>query len=239
MKKAVPFISTAFTVFAVLSVLSLLMIAGCREKTQFERTLDGINKIDAEHYMNIDDYQYGMDYLKYHPRYPVPTNDEDIPGIVEELKEARDKTMNDRPSFLLADARIELLEAEKYYKIGKKYPLKGSVEDGFNCGDREVIIESVRNLNLSVYHGRAAIADLEEFQADHPKEAAVVDITRYWVKSVNETFDELAEKARKNERTINYFCLNQTDEEDPDLDQEFMSIREAMKEGGTPVSTGS
>lgn len=221
---------TFFVLLIATVVLLISKYVEFDERTTYEKTLDRITKLDKKYTTSIDDYKYGMDYLRYHPRYPKPLNPGDIPDVVEEFEKIRDDFKRDRPSFLLVDARIHLFEAEKYYKLSKKYPLKGAVEDGFNCGDMETIIEAVINLNLSVHHGRIAMNDLKEFYENYKEKAEVLDISKFWVKSVNKTFDEVAERAKKNENTINYFCL-EGEELDDELEDEFVQARDIMGEG--------
>ena len=230
--KAQKLVKIAF--FALLAITAILLVskyAKFGEKMTYDEALVKIADIDKKYGMGIDDYQYGLDYLWFNPRFPNPLNAKDIPPVIEEFKDVQKEVARNSPSFLLVDARIHLLESERYYKLSKKYALKGYVEDGFKCDDMDAVIYTVGNLNTSVDHGRMAIDDLNELQENYLGEAKAVDITLYWVKSVYETFDELAAKAKKNERTMNYFCLNESAEDDSQLDEEFMQAKELMKEG--------
>lgn len=217
----------------LLLVIVMLLISKYAEfggKMTYEKILEKIAEIDNKYNMDFhEDYQYGMEYLWYKPRYPNPINPDDVPGIIAEFEKIKEGIEDDRPSLLLVDARINFLEAEKYFKLSKKYPLKGSVYDGFNCGDMDAIKEAVGNLNLSVKHGRIAIEALNDLESNYKKETDIIDISRYWIKSVNETFDELADKARKNQNTISYFCLNQTNGIDEATKEEFAKVKDAMK----------
>lgn len=204
-------------------------------KTAYEKTADKVAKIDEKYGMELDDYLYGMEYLRYHPRYPNPLNPDDIPAVVEEFSEIKKDCLDDGPSVLLVNARIHLLEAEKFYKLAKKFPVKGSVEDGFNCGEIDYVMEAVTNLNNSVMHGRLAVESLGELERDYLNEAESVDVSRYFVKTINETFDEVAQESLKNENVIRYFCMNESSDDSQAYEDEFGRLKDVMKES-VPVS---
>lgn len=224
-----------FVLIAVTAMLLVFKYAKFGEDMTYDESLKKIADIDKKYGMKIDDYQQGMDYLWLKPRFPNPLNAKDIPPVIEEFNDIRNDVAKDSPSFLLVDARIHLLEAERYYKISKKYALKGYVEDGFNCNDRDDIIYTVTNINSSVDHGRMAMENLNELQEKYKDEANTVDISRFWVKSVNKTFDELAAKAKKNERVINYFCLNESTEKDSQIEEEFKNAKKLIEEGKAQI----
>ncbi|PIN86950.1 hypothetical protein COV19_02020 [Candidatus Woesearchaeota archaeon CG10_big_fil_rev_8_21_14_0_10_44_13] len=233
-KKGLTSIFAAFLLIA--SLISISALSGCKEKTAYEKTLEGIEEIDNAHGMDIDDYKYGMDYLWENPRFPKPTNAEDIPAIVDEFSELKKEALEDEASGLLINGRIRLLESEKFYKLAKKYPSKGYVEDGFSCGEVDEVLETAKNLNTSVMHGRIAIENLDILQKKYPKEADVVDVSPFWLKSVNKTFDNLAEVSLKNVNVISHFCLNETTPDDNELEQEFGKANDLMKEAQPEIS---
>lgn len=224
-------VKIAFVVLLLVTVILLISkYAEFGGEMTYEKTLEKTAEIDSKYNLDFhEDYQYGMEYLWYKPRYPNPINPADVPEIIAEFEKIKESIEDDRPSLLLVDARINFLEAEKYFKLSKKYPLKGSVYDGFNCRDMDAITEAAGNLNLSVKHGRIAIEALSDLESSYKKEAGIIDISRYWVKSVNDTFDELADKARKNQNTINYFCLNGTEGIDEATKEEFARVKDVMK----------
>ncbi|MFO8015838.1 MAG: hypothetical protein R6U32_01920 [Candidatus Woesearchaeota archaeon] len=211
-----------------LAIIGLASAGGCGNGASYEDTLKSIDEIDARHNMTMDDYSEGMRELRYSPRFP-PINTDDFEGIIEKF-EALKSDVKDEPSRMMIDARIKLLESEKYYKLSKRQPLEGYIEDGFKCGDRPAIIEAVEHLNRSVALGREAIGILDDLNSGHSGKLNMTGIDEGWITRVNESFDDIAERAKKNERVINYFCLNNT-KVNESLEEMYKPATEVVEEG--------
>jgi len=194
-------------VLAAFIILAGIILYLKSVSVSFPNTLEKMNILDEKYGLDWDDWQYGFDYLWYHPRYPNPLNVEDIEAALSKFEKLKDEVKSNRPSLLMVDARIHLLTAEKYMRITKSKPGRNFVENGFSCSDQPYVLEAVKNLNTSIFHGKIAVSELSELYESYKDDAKSIDISPFYIKSLNESFSTLAEQGAMNERTINRYCL--------------------------------
>ncbi len=198
---------TAYAMLIALFALFIIVIGGCdiTGSAVFEDTLAKIEGIDSRHGLSLHDYGYGVSHFEFNPRFPDALNAGEIDNVLEEFEKIEKGLEKGSPSMLLVDAREELLLSEKFYKLGTKTK-KGLTSDGFKCGHKIFITAATHNLNMSVEHGREAVESLETLAEEYPDKAERINITRFWVKYLNSTYDFLAEDAAKNEKIMLKFC---------------------------------
>lgn len=112
----------------------------------------------------------------------------------------------------LVDFRIVFLEAEKLNAEGWQWG-KGSTTDyGFGCKGYGRIKESARLRNASAQKGYEAVAMLEKFIEEFPKESESTDLVQKDVLVLNAVYFQIEEKAAKDARIIENFCGKKNNE---------------------------
>jgi len=199
-------------IWGIISLLLVLAIAGCAKdgnvvkdniSDDFNATLAELGRIDAEHGTGILDYTQGVSYIRWHPR-ENPLNIGEIDLILEEYDKLKGST-EDGASILIISARRNLLDSERHYKLAYK-TAKGQLTDGFRCSEKDYIIDSIENLELSAEAGHKAIADLSKIFEKYPETAKLINVSKFWVKLVNVTYDDVANEAGVKEATFNSRC---------------------------------
>ncbi|MBU0535397.1 MAG: hypothetical protein KKE20_00390 [Nanoarchaeota archaeon] len=169
-------------------------------------TLKKIDKIDSKYGISLHDYDEGVAYLRYHPRFPNPINPDDFDPIIEEFVALINGTEPGTPERLIIESRIDLLQSEKLYKLAISTK-KGLTDDGFKCSDAIYIQAAAINFESSIAYGRSAVEKLDYILENHYETADQNLNTRsFWIKTVNETYDELDKYALYNKQRIESFC---------------------------------
>lgn len=191
----------------ILISIAALCVSLSREKS-FSETLKELDEIDQKNGMSLHDYENGVAYLKYHPRFPDEINLNEFEGVIGDLGGVHDLFSNLRKETaakLLVDARVALLDSEQHYRLATK-TVKGLTADGFKCSDRPFIEEATKNFNISLKQGRLAVEALAGILEEYPEEAKQLDISKFWIKNLNQTYDEIDDVNQRNVNTIAYFC---------------------------------
>lgn len=197
----------------ILISIAALCISLSREKS-FSKTLKELNEIDEKNGMSLHDYENGVAYMKYHPRYPDEINLNEFEGVIGDLEGVHELFHNlrkDTAAKLLVDARVALLDSEQHYRLATK-TVKGLTADGFKCSDRPYVEEATKNFNMSVKQGRIAVEALARILDEYPEEAKQLDISNFWIKNLNQTYDEIDDVNQRNVNTIVYFCSKEMQE---------------------------
>ena len=193
-------------VIILVSVAALIM-AFSKEKS-FSEALEELNEIDQKNGMSLNDYANGVAYLKYNPRYPDEINLNEFEAVIGDLGGVHDLFSNlrkDTAAKLLVNARVALLDSEQHFRLATK-TTKGLAADGFKCSERPYIEEASKNFNISVRQGRIAVDTLSRLLDEYPEEAKQIEISRFWIKNLNQTYDSLDDVGQRNMNTILYFC---------------------------------
>ncbi|MCX6707449.1 MAG: hypothetical protein NT001_04905 [Candidatus Woesearchaeota archaeon] len=191
----------------ILISIAALCIFLSKEKS-FSETLEELNVIDQENGMSLHDYDNGVSYLKFHPRFPKEINLNEYEGVIGDLEGVHELFHNlkeDTAAKLLVNARVALLDSEQHFRLATK-TTKGLTADGFKCSERPYVEEASMNFNISVKQGRIAVEALSRMLDEYPEEAKQIDISKFWIKNLNKTYDELDDVNQRNINTIIYFC---------------------------------
>lgn len=194
-------------VFLSLVFLLAISLAGCSTSSDFKDALSSTRSIEGRYNISIHDYSNGVAYFKYHPRYPNPMNIEDIENATAEFSDIKEDLEEGTAEMYLVDAWLALLESEKLYKLATK-TTKGITSDGFGCKDIIFVEAATINFMTSVEHGRSAVENLRMLTEEYPDEAEMINITKFWVKYLNLTYDVLEDYAGNNRGRIIRMCAN-------------------------------
>ena len=182
-----------------LAVFLMVIAYGCAETTvTFDNGVEKINEFDK---------QFGA-------TMKVPPNStEGVNGLLAQLVGFRatnadmDKSLAD-----LLDFRIKSLEAERLHIEGWQWG-KGSTTDyGFGCNKGSArIINSSRIRNASAQKGYEAVDALQLFIDSYPKQAESVNLTQKDVLFLNAAYQQVEEKANKDDKLIRNLCKEQVE----------------------------
>jgi hypothetical protein len=205
-------------IVAIVGVIILIAIAALSislsKQKSFTETLKEIDEIDQKNGMSLLNYTNGVAYLKYHPRFPDEINLNEYDAVIGDIQGVHELFHNLRketPSELLVNARAALLESEQHYRIATKTS-KGITSDGFKCSDRPYIMEASKNINISIKKGRFAVEALNSLLDRYPKEAEALAISKFWIKNLDRTYDELELAGEKNLGSLLYYCIRDDEE---------------------------
>ena len=194
-------------IFSIALMLFLIALAGCSITgySSFEDTLQEINQTDSKYGTSLHDYDNGVAYLRYNPRYPNPLNAEDIDAVVSEFAGLGNGTKEGSPGRLLVEARADLLQSEKSYKLATKTG-RGLTAERFSCSDMIFVEAATINFGSSVDYGRSAVYKLSIIAENYSEEAEKIGISKFWVKYLNSTYDILEKDVAINKKRIVQFC---------------------------------
>lgn len=187
---------------ALLCVLLCIVLAGC---SSFESNLKGVGDLDQKYGLSMNDYINGLAYLKDNPRYPDPMNVGEIDGIAAEYSALLSNFTEGTPEYLFLDARIDLLMSEKFYKLATKTK-KGLTAYGFACNDFIYVEAADHNFGVSIEYGLNATEKLYSLADKFPDEAESLNITKFGVKFLENTYHQMDEDTVKNMKRIVDMC---------------------------------
>lgn len=144
----------------------------------FNNTIIDIAKIDSEYGTSLNDYQNGLEYLKWHPRQS-PMNAEDFDSVISDLNDIAEET-DDEASLLLINARIKLFEAEQHYTDSTRSE-KARLDDGFRCGELPYVETALENTELGITKAKEGIDNLNKLSDSYPANAEVLQISKFWL----------------------------------------------------------
>ena len=171
-------------------------IAGCSAQFAFSKGISNLDKIDSK---------YGMS-LKV-----PPETAENIDNVINELEQF--KEANELESLeLLVDFRIKFLESQKLFLEGWQWGKGSTTGYGFGCKGYERITESARLRNESAAAGFEAVAILEEFVDEYPKEAQSIDLSQKDALFLKANYFKEQELASKDARIIKNLCQKEANQ---------------------------
>ncbi|MBW3022713.1 hypothetical protein KY308_01250 [Candidatus Woesearchaeota archaeon] len=173
----------------------------------FEDAVQMVQKIDSEHNISFSDYDNGFYYIYHNPRAD-PLNVGEIDDILKQYS----RIHGDEAVQLFIDFRMNLLEAEKYFKISKKSSKGDIFEYGLRCRNEPYIFESIENQNISAQRISASTTSLLALKSKYPDEFSLLGISDDWIDlylAMPEDFQAEIEYTLEN---FNKFCLNSTSE---------------------------
>ncbi|MBD3313829.1 hypothetical protein GF345_05285 [Candidatus Woesearchaeota archaeon] len=197
-------------IFGTLLVVMLLAVAceptGQAVLTPLDSTMERIAELDQKYGISLHDYDDSVAHIKYNPRYPNPLNVADFDPIIQDFADLALELEPGSYERTIVEARIDLLEAEKFYKMATKTK-KGLVDDGFRCSEGIYVQAATLNFRSCVTYGRSAVEKYSYLVENHYNLTdKTLDIRRYWVNSLNESFDEIESYSRKNKKTFEKLC---------------------------------
>ena len=185
---------------ALISVIVMLaFIYGCASGNEISFN-DGIKKLE----------QFDKKY-KSSVKVP-PASTPQIDELKAQLVGFKAANKLSKPLNDLVDFRIAFLEAEKLNAEGWQWG-KGSTTDyGFGCKGYSRIKGSAALRNASAQKGYEAVAMLEKFIGEFPKESKSADISQKDALVLNALYFQIEEKAEKDARIIEGFCGKKNNE---------------------------
>ncbi len=201
-------IAVIVVVFAlILFLFSYSAFFSGRKASTFGEAVQMVEEIDSAHNISFSDYQRGLYYLEDNPRYPNPLNFDEMEVVLEEYDEIR----GDGNVELFTDFRINLLEAEKYYRLSQKSYKADLHNYGLRCKNEPYILESINNTGKSVENIREMLANLDELNEKYPEDFNSLNISGEWIKIMANEIIDLEAEASYKKAFFNNFC-NETND---------------------------
>jgi len=191
-------------VFIVLLAVVLWFLFPVKIAKDFGQAVSFADEIDKAHNISFSDYSRGIYYLISNPRYPNPLN----PDEIETLTREYGMVYGSESVKLFTGFRINLANAEKYYKLsGKTY--KANLHDyGINCKSRDAVVESIENLNKSIQNLNIAINNIAELEQKYPSEFGILNISQDWINLINASGEDFQAEIEYKITEWNKFCNN-------------------------------
>ncbi|MBT3262249.1 hypothetical protein HN592_06160 [Candidatus Woesearchaeota archaeon] len=171
----------------------LVILVGC--SSPFEKTLKQVEKIDSQYGISLDDYGQGLSYFDTHAR-TVPLNAEEIDQVISKLEALKQE--KDEDSLAYINFRINLLNAEKFYKRASRRPFAG-IHDALRCSRQQDILISINDARKSI---NASTDAVESYMREEVK----INLTESWVHGVLNDNGQIYQKINQKENTILNFC---------------------------------
>jgi len=189
-------------IFSVLVILFVFFLVFKQKHYSFDEAVEKINRIDERHNVSFSDYQKGLFYLRYHPRYPNPFNVDEIKEVIKEYS----KINGDEPTNLFVDFRKNLLEAEMNYRLSYKN-YKGDIQNyPLQCRNKNYVYESVAYQNESIREINEMLTNLSLLKERYPIEFSKLNISEDWIKLMNNTIVDFQADIDFKLETFNQFC---------------------------------
>lgn len=159
--------------------------------TSFNKAVNLISEIDEAHQISFDSYEKGIYYLESHPRYPNPFNFNEMDQVISEYSALK---ADDKAANLYIDFRINLLEAEKYYRLSKKSARSDIHLYGIRCRDAPIVVESIHNIYNSIDELNQTFETLMKLKEKYPKNYNSLELSEEFVDKISkESIDFEAE----------------------------------------------
>lgn len=195
--------TTRKVLLIVVSVILFLAVAGVVATLfldDFSKGLSKVKKIDKKYAFSIENYP--MDFSQSGGSHLTVT---DITFMSKELEELRKENKDAALSHYL-NFRIALLDAEMNYKLALALGNKGSVDDGFGCKDKPVIIEAASYKNMSSQSGFEAVESLSALFDSYPEQAELIGLPKSMPLVLDTSFAQIGKKSNSTINFINRVC---------------------------------
>lgn len=175
-------------------ILSLLvLIYGCASsEVSFNRGVKKVEELDSKHGASLK---------------MAPNSTAEIESLLFKLKEFKTANKLSKPLEHLVDFKVAFLEAEKLNAEGWQWGKGSTIDYGFGCKNGYARIKESGSLrNASAQKGYEALAILEKFIAEYPKEAKSSNLTQKDALLFNAMYFQIEEKAAKDVRIVKSVC---------------------------------
>ncbi len=146
--------------YRALGIILILFLAACSSAYTLEGAFKDIKKIDAKYDIDFKKEKLNGTVINYELINPVL---DDLYALREKAEKRQGKDTQDILDFI--DARILMIESQRYWILAKNIGPRGVTRDGFTCEDFPFIKDATKYYTKSWVNALDAFKILDELLA--------------------------------------------------------------------------
>ncbi|HLD15213.1 MAG TPA: hypothetical protein VJB94_01400 [Candidatus Nanoarchaeia archaeon] len=183
-------------------LLLIIFLTACASKYSFEGGFKLLEKADEKYGASYKAEQINGTLADF---YKINDYIEYLEDYKKDLKEA--KQTNDTDALItFVNARISMLESQRYFQLGRSIGSAGFVVDTFTCNEISQIEETTIYWNKSFHYGLNATSTLDDLLIKYPQYRPLVGIDNKKAAFYASPLGYLVREVRRNKDSVKLFC---------------------------------